>query len=109
MRLQKPSLRHSGLGQTGRQIARLTNPHYPSFPDGCCILSRNNAPLFAMALRLLSHGRSVNVGSSDIGPRVVIGPGEMNRRIVRRGECKQLIGLNYQASIAVICILINEV
>jgi len=39
--------------------------------DDACIISRNNAPLFSLALRLLRGGRSVNVAGSDIGPRLI--------------------------------------
>lgn len=55
----------------GGRVARLRNPASTSFPDGCAILCRNNAPLFALAIRLLSSGRSVNVAGSDIGPRLL--------------------------------------
>ncbi len=40
-------------------------------PDHSAILCRNNAPLFALAFRLLIAGRSVSVAGSDIGPRIV--------------------------------------
>ena len=55
----------------GGRVASLRNPTVNSFTDGCAIICRNNAPLFALALRLLSAGRSVSVSGSDIGPRVV--------------------------------------
>lgn len=42
-----------------------------SIPDTATIISRNNAPLFAMAFRLIGHGHSVSVAGSDIGPRLV--------------------------------------
>lgn len=42
-----------------------------SIPDNAAIICRNNAPLFRMALLLLSHKRSVNVAGSDVGPKVV--------------------------------------
>jgi hypothetical protein len=68
----------------GGKVARLVRPHHSSFPSGCVILSRNNAPLYSLALRLLSHGRSVSVGGSDIGPKIVgllkkLGPSETGR------------------------------
>ena len=40
-------------------------------PDSGVIISRNNAPLFGVALRLLSAGRSVSVAGSDIGPKLI--------------------------------------
>ena len=53
-------------------------------PDGAAILCRNNAPLFAVAVRLLSMGRSVSVAGSDIGPKLVgllrkLGPTDLSR------------------------------
>lgn len=52
--------------------------------DDSTIICRNNAPLFSVAFRLLSSGRSVSVAGSDIGPRVVkimtkLGPESMTR------------------------------
>ena len=55
----------------GGRVAALRNPTVNSFTDGCAVICRNNAPLFALALRLLSAGRSVSVSGSDVGPRVV--------------------------------------
>lgn len=55
-----------------------------SISDNSTIICRNNAPLFAIAFRLLGSGRSVCVVGSDIGPRLVgimkkLGSGEMSR------------------------------
>jgi len=55
----------------GGRVASLRNPSPSSFLDGCAVICRNNAPLFALALRLLAAGRSVSVSGSDVGPRVV--------------------------------------
>lgn len=55
----------------GGRVARLRNPFPTSFRDGSAIICRNNAPLFALALRLLSSGRSISVAGSDVGPRVI--------------------------------------
>lgn len=68
----------------GGRAARLRNPTPASFPDGAAIICRNNAPLFALALRLLAAGRSVSVSGSEIGPRVVgilkkLGPDAMTQ------------------------------
>lgn len=40
-------------------------------PEEATFICRNNAPLFKLAMKLLSAGRSVSVGGSDIGPRLV--------------------------------------
>ena len=55
----------------GGRVGVLKNPTLDSFTDGAAILCRNNAPLFALALRLLASGRSVSVAGSDVGPRVI--------------------------------------
>ena len=48
------------------------------------VICRNNAPLFAMAFRLIAAGHSVSVSGSDIGPRLVaimkrLGPEDLSR------------------------------
>jgi len=53
-------------------------------PDNATVICRNNAPLFAMAFRLIAAGHSVKVAGSDIGPRLTnimkrLGNPEMNR------------------------------
>jgi hypothetical protein len=55
----------------GGVVAKLKSPSSTTFPDGCAIICRNNAPLFKLAFHLLSHGRSISVGGSDIGPRLI--------------------------------------
>lgn len=40
-------------------------------PPDATIICRNNAPLFALAFRLIAAGHSVSVSGSDIGPRMV--------------------------------------
>jgi DNA helicase II / ATP-dependent DNA helicase PcrA len=62
---------HMKWSKPGGRVAQLRNPMVNSFSDGCCVICRNNAPLFALALRLLAAGRSVSVSGSDVGPRVV--------------------------------------
>jgi superfamily I DNA/RNA helicase len=55
-----------------------------NIPDEATIICRNNAPLFAFAMRLLSSGRSISIAGSDIGPRLIkimgkFGPESLNR------------------------------
>jgi len=50
--------------------------------DGSAVICRNNAPLFALAFRLIRAGRGVTVVGSDIGPALVkalkkLGPEDM--------------------------------
>lgn len=68
----------------GGRTARLRTPNVNSFPDSCAIICRNNAPLFAVAVRLLNAGRSVRVIGSDVGPRLIalmrrLGPEDMSK------------------------------
>lgn len=63
-----------------RQLTELT-----SLPEEATFICRNNAPLFRLAMKLLSAGRSVSVVGSDIGPRVIgqmkkLGPADMPRK-----------------------------
>lgn len=57
--------------KAGGRVARLRNPSASAFLDGSAIICRNNAPLFALAMRLLGSGRSVKVAGSDIGPKLI--------------------------------------
>jgi hypothetical protein len=56
--------------KTGGIVGRHLNPHPGMFNPGSAIICRNNAPLFKLALQLLSHGHSVNVHGSDVGPKI---------------------------------------
>jgi len=42
-----------------------------SIGDNVAIICRNNAPLFALAFRLLGAGHSVSVVGSDLGPKLI--------------------------------------
>jgi len=64
----KPKMRWN---RAGGLATALLDPQPDNFVDGCAIICRNNAPLFAMALRLLASGRSVTVQGTDVGPKVV--------------------------------------
>lgn len=55
----------------GGHVERLDKLDGASIPENATILCRNNAPLFAIAFRLLSVGRSVSVAGSDIGPKLI--------------------------------------
>lgn len=59
-----------------------------SITDDAAIISRNNAPLFSFALRLLGNGRSVSVAGSEIGPKLIgmmkkLGPSDLSRAQLR--------------------------
>jgi hypothetical protein len=75
-----PQLRWSKPGGLyGRDIS----PTLSSIPDNACIICRNNAPLFKLALHLLAAHRSVRIAGSDIGPKITkimskLGPPEMS-------------------------------
>lgn len=66
----------------GGHVEHLRSPSLVDIPDSACIICRNNAPLFKLALGLLTAKRSVSVGGSDIGPKLLaqmkkLGPTEM--------------------------------
>lgn len=63
-----PSLRWS---REGGRASKILNPTLASFPDGCAIICRNNAPLIRLGFRLLANKRSVSINGSEIGPRIV--------------------------------------
>lgn len=55
----------------GGHVETLTELQANDIPDSCTFLCRNNAPLFRLAMQLLTSGRSVQVAGSDIGPKLV--------------------------------------
>lgn len=55
----------------GGHVRILHETQAANVPDQATFICRNNAPLFALAMRMLSSGRSVSVAGSDIGPRLV--------------------------------------
>lgn len=68
----------------GGHVETLNSLDLDRVPDCAAFLCRNNAPLFRLAMRLLSAGRSVSVAGSDIGPKLVkilgkLGPSELPR------------------------------
>ena len=71
----------------GGHVERLGDLAINTIPDGAAIISRNNAPLFRLAMVLLSNKRSVSVAGSDIGPKIValmrkLGPESMSKASV---------------------------
>ncbi|MDE2106760.1 MAG: ATP-dependent helicase [Patescibacteria group bacterium] len=55
----------------GGHVQSLDGLFATNIDNGSVFLCRNNAPLFGLALRLLSIGRSVSIAGSDIGPKLV--------------------------------------
>ena len=55
----------------GGHVETLAELEAKDIPDSATFLCRNNAPLFRLAMQLLSAGRSVSVAGSDIGPRLI--------------------------------------
>lgn len=55
----------------GGTVENLVGVSFHNIPDGATVICRNNAPLFRMAMLLLTKGRSVTVHGSDIGPRLI--------------------------------------
>ena len=67
-RWRAPDFRAAREGGYVKTLSRL---HANEFREDAAILCRNNAPLFKLAWDLLAAGRSIKVGGSDIGPRLV--------------------------------------
>jgi hypothetical protein len=68
----------------GGEVAGLNSLHVDDIPDDAAIICRNNAPLFSLALKLLSNRRGVTITGTDIGKKIVkimekLGPQEMKR------------------------------
>lgn len=55
----------------GGHVETLDRLDASTIDEDSAIICRNNAPLFKLALNLLSNGRSVSVAGSDIGPKII--------------------------------------
>lgn len=53
------------------QVEHLSHWSAADIPEGAAILCRNNAPLFALAMRLLRAGRGCTLAGTDIGPALI--------------------------------------
>lgn len=57
--------------KAGGKVEVLHSLDLSRVPDGSAFICRNNAPLFRLALNLLSAERSVSMAGTDIGPRLL--------------------------------------
>lgn len=55
----------------GGLVSQLPRLDGSDIPEYAAVICRNNAPLFRLAFDLISHGRSVSVAGSDIGPKLI--------------------------------------
>lgn len=62
---------HFKWSKAGGHVEGLSELPAKDIPDSATFLCRNNAPLFRLAMQLLSAGRSVSVAGSDIGPKLI--------------------------------------
>lgn len=62
---------HMKWHSEGGKVETLRRLHYSDIPDGSAFICRNNAPLFNLALRLLSVGRGCNFVGTDLGPGLI--------------------------------------
>lgn len=63
--MQYPSWAKQGL------VSRLPEWDASHFQDGSAVICRNNAPLFALALRLIRAGRGIKLVGNDIGANLL--------------------------------------
>lgn len=76
---------HMNWHRQGGRVERLSSLSIEDIPEGATFLCRNNAPLFSLALRLLTAGRGCNLVGSDLGPGLVktlkkLGPPELSQK-----------------------------
>lgn len=80
---------HFKWTKPGGHVEQLDELEVSSLGDDAVFICRNNAPLFRLAIRLLSAGRSVRVAGTDIGPKLIgllrkLGPENLSRSSVLR-------------------------
>lgn len=76
---------HMNWHRKGGHVEVLRTLSIEEIPEGATFLCRNNAPLFSLALRLLTAGRGCNLVGSDLGPGLVktlkkLGPPELTQK-----------------------------
>lgn len=62
---------HFRWNREGGRVQHLQELSWGGIQDGSAIICRNNAPLFRLALNLLSNGRACRVAGSDVGPKLL--------------------------------------
>lgn len=62
---------HFKWHKEGGHVEALRTLDYGTIPEQGVFLCRNNAPLVALAFRLLSAGRPIRLAGSDIGPKLI--------------------------------------
>jgi DNA helicase II / ATP-dependent DNA helicase PcrA len=78
---------HLEWSREGGDVQRLSDLHLDNIDDDAVVICRNNAPLFHLALKLLSNKRGVSVTGTDIGAKIVnimnkLGPDTMKQEQV---------------------------
>jgi superfamily I DNA/RNA helicase len=68
----------------GGRVEKPSKLHVADIDDNTTIICRNNAPLLAVAFRLLAARRSISIAGSEIGPRLIgimkkLGPETLGR------------------------------
>lgn len=62
---------HMQWSKEGGYVEKLRKLSIPDIPEGSAIICRSNAPLFHLAIRLLSAGRGASLVGTDLGPSLV--------------------------------------
>lgn len=62
---------HMQYRKEGGHVETIDLLEIGQIPDGAAIICRNNAPLFRLAIKLLSNGRGVHLVGSDLGPGLI--------------------------------------
>jgi len=70
VRHRVPTMRYPDWAKEGK-VERLTELDPKDIVDGSAIICRNNAPLFACAMRLIRAGRGIHLIGNDIGAGLV--------------------------------------
>lgn len=100
---------HMCWAKTGGSVETLYHLDPADIPDGAAIICRNNAPLFSLALALLSAGRGIHLVGTDLGPQLLkilrkLGPEtltqEQTNAAIDQWEAAKLVKARNKAAIA---------
>jgi DNA helicase-2/ATP-dependent DNA helicase PcrA len=77
---------HMKWFKEGGYVETLRKLHIQDIPDGAAVICRSNAPLFHLAIRLLSSGRGASLVGTDLGPSLVKTLKKLGPETLRKDE-----------------------
>lgn len=100
---------HMKWNQKGGHVEHLNKLSIDTIPDGAAFICRSNAPLFNLALKLLTCGRGASLIGTDLGPSLVrtlkkLGPETLSKKevhhAIKEWEVERLLKAKDKSSVS---------